>query len=89
MKIELSRNNTFPNDLLVIDGQGRSGKNLISVLLGTMACVGKMRLDSQFDYIPRYWALGKMSDDAAVVALKTEYDEKLYYDSLSRDINFR
>jgi hypothetical protein len=89
MKVSLSRNNTFPNDLIIIDGQGRSGKNLIAVLLGTMNCVGKMRLDSQFDYIPRYWALGKMTEDAAIVALRTEFDEKLYYDSISRDMNFR
>ncbi len=48
-----------------------------------------MRLDSQIDYIPRYWSLGKMTEDAAIVALRTEFDEKLYYESLSRDVNFR
>ena len=30
-----------------------------------------------------------MTDDAAIVALRTEFDEKLYYDSLCRDVNFR
>ncbi len=48
-----------------------------------------MRLDSQFDYIPRYFSLGKLDEDAAVVALQTEIDEKLYYNSISRDVNFR
>jgi len=88
-KINLIRTNTFPNKVVIVDGQGRSGKNLIAVLLSSMNNVGKMRLDSQIDYIPRYWSLGKMTEDAAIVALKTEFDQKLYYDSISRDVNFR
>lgn len=87
--IHLMRNNCFPNDVVIIDGQGRSGRNLIAVLLSSMKSVGKMRLDSQIDYIPRYWSLGKMTEDAAIVALRTEFDEKLYYDAISRDVNFR
>ena len=87
--IHLMRNNCFPNDIVIVDGQGRSGKNLIAVLLSSMKSVGKMRLDSQIDYIPRYWALGKLTEDAAIVALRTEFDEKLYYDAISRDVNFR
>jgi hypothetical protein len=51
--------------------------------------VEKMRLDSQIDYIPRYYFLGKMSEDAAIAALRTEFDEKYYYNWISRDVNFR
>ena len=87
--VHLIRNNCFPNDVVIIDGQGRSGKNLIAVLLSSMKSVGKMRLDSQIDYIPRYWSLGKITEDAAIVSLRTEFDEKLYYDAISRDVNFR
>jgi hypothetical protein len=87
--ITLTRTNTFGNDIIIIDGQGRSGKNLISVLLSTMKRVEKMRLDSQIDYIPRYYFFNKMSFDAAVTALLTEFDEKYYYNSISRDVNFR
>ncbi len=86
---QLVRNNSFENEIVIIDGQGRSGKNLISVLISTMKRTEKMRLDSQFDYIPRYYFMGKMSLDAAVVALRTEADEKHYYNSISRDVNFR
>ena len=64
--VELSRENTFDNEVLIIDGQGRSGKNLISVLLTSMSRVEKTRIDSQVDYIPKYYFLGKMSLDAAV-----------------------
>jgi hypothetical protein len=88
-EVTLVRNNTFENNILIVDGQGRSGKNLIAVLLSTMANVEKMRLDSQIDYIPRYFALGKLSKDAAITALRTEFDEKHYYNSISRDVNFR
>ena len=87
--VELSRENTFDNQVVIIDGQGRSGKNLISVLLTSMPRIEKMRIDSQIDYIPRYYFLGKMSLDAAVTALRTEFDEKYYYNSISRDVNFR
>jgi len=87
--IELLRPNTFKNRIVIIDGQGRSGKNLISVLLSTMTFVEKMRLDSQFDYLPRYYSLGKMTKDAVITALKTEADEKLFYSMISRDVNFR
>lgn len=88
-EITLLRENSFENDVIIVDGQARSGKNLISVLLSTMHKVEKMRLDSQIDYIPRYYFLGKLSFDAAITALKTEFDEKIYYNSISRDINFR
>ena len=88
-EVELRRGNTFGNEVVIVDGQGRSGKNLIAVLLSTMGRVEKMRLDSQIDYFARYYFLGKMSLDAAVIALQTEFDEKHYYNAISRDVNFR
>ena len=88
-EVHLSRNNTYGNQILIVDGQGRSGKNLIAVLLSSLKNVEKMRLDSQIDYIPRYYFLGKMSQDAAIAALRTEFDEKYYYNWISRDVNFR
>lgn len=87
--INLERQNTFGNEIVIVDGQGRSGKNLVSILLSTMDGVEKMRLDSQIDYIPRYYFLGKLSLDAAVTALRLEFDEKYFYNSISRDVNFR
>ena len=88
-EVELQRGNTFGNEVVIVDGQGRSGKNLIAVLLSTMNRVEKMRLDSQIDYFTRYYFLGKMSLDAAVIALQLEFDEKYYYQAISRDVNFR
>lgn len=88
-EVELRRGSTFDNEVIIVDGQGRSGKNLISVLLSTMRRVEKMRLDSQIDYLARYYFLGKMSLDAVVTALQTEFDEKHYYNAISRDVNFR
>jgi hypothetical protein len=48
---DLIRLNTFNNELVIVDGQGRSGKNLVSVLISTMNRVEKMRIDSNFDNI--------------------------------------
>lgn len=87
--IELIRNNTFSSDIVIVDGQGRSGKNMISVILSTMPRVEKMRLDSLLDYVPRYYSLDKMSKNAALMALKIEADEKLYNTMISRSVNFR
>jgi hypothetical protein len=88
-EIELVRDNTFPHDILLIDGQGRSGKNMISVILSTMPRVENMRIDTLLDYVPRYYYLNKMSHDAAVASLKIEMDEKLYNAMISRSVNFR
>ena len=88
-EVELRRGNTFGNEVVIVDGQGRSGKNLIAVLLSTMDRVEKMRLDSQIDYFARHYFLGKMSLDAAVIAIQLEFDEKYYYQAISRDVNFR
>ncbi len=88
-EVNLVRNNVFPYDIVIVDGQGRSGKNMISVILSTMPRVEKMRLDSLLDYVPRYYYLGKMSHDAAVTSLKIEADEKLYNTMISRSVNFR
>jgi hypothetical protein len=87
--VELHRGTNFGNEVVIVDGQGRSGKNLIAVLLSTMNRVEKMRLDSQIDYYVRYYFLGKISLDAAVIALQLEFDEKYYYQAISRDVNFR
>jgi hypothetical protein len=46
------------------------------VLLSTMKKVEKMRLDSNFDNIPRFFYANKISLDAAVTALRVEADEK-------------
>jgi hypothetical protein len=88
-KIELIRNNCFGNKIILIDGQGRSGKNLISVLLSTMNYMEKMTLETNFDNLPRYYKLGKMSKDAAITALRALADEQLFYSIIGRDVNFR
>ncbi len=86
---ELIRPNNLVKKLIIVDGQGRSGKNLIAVLLSAFPSVEKMRLDSQLDYIPRYHALGKLSTDAAIASLRTEVDEKFYYTLIGREVNLR
>jgi len=89
MKLNLVRNNTFDNQIVIVDGQGRSGKNLISISLTAIKKMEKMRLDSFMDYIPRLYYLKKLSPDAAVVCLKLLADQAYYYSSISRDVNFR
>lgn len=87
--IKFIRKNTFPYDILIIDGQGRSGKNMISTILSTMPRVEKMRLDTLLDFVPRFFKTNHMSKNAASTYLKIEADEKLYNTMISRDVNFR
>jgi len=44
--IELVRENIFSCKIVIIDGQGRSGKNMIAEILSTMPRVEKMRFFS-------------------------------------------
>lgn len=88
-QVELVRDNTLVSDFVLVDGQGRSGKAMLGVILSTMRRVEKLRLDTVFDYVPRYYFLGKMSHNAAITALKIEADEKLYNTMISRGVNFR
>ena len=88
-QIKLIRDNTLISEFVLVDGQGRSGKAMLGVILSTMRRVEKLRLDTVFDYVPRYYFLGKMSHNAAITALKIEADEKLYNTMISRCVNFR
>lgn len=87
--MQLTRDNYFQNDVVLIDGQGRSGKNLIALIVSTMKRHEKMNLTSQLDYIGRFYNLEKLSHDAAVVSIRVLIDEKYFYSAIGRDTNFR
>jgi len=87
--IKLIRKNRLAKEIVFADGIGSSGKGMLSQILASFKRVEKQRNDMMFDTIPRFHALGKISDDAAIVAMQTEADQQLYHMMMSRDVNFR
>ncbi|KAF5416488.1 MAG: hypothetical protein C5S38_02780 [Candidatus Methanophagaceae archaeon] len=86
---KLVRNNNLVEKLVIVDGIGRSGKSLMGVTLASMLNVEKERIDAMLDYIPRLYAMNKLSRDAAVTMLRIEVDNRLYDTMISRAVNFR
>ena len=60
-----------------------------SHIISSFKKVEIQRNDYVFDYIPKVYALNKISEDAAISILRTEADSFLYNNMLSRGINFR
>jgi hypothetical protein len=89
MEIKLIRRNRLAKEIVFADGIGSSGKGMLSQILASFERIEKQRNDMMFDTIPRFHALGKISDDAAIVAMQTEADQQLYHMMMSRDVNFR
>ena len=88
-KVNLIRKNRLAKEIVFADGVGSSGKGMLSQILASFERVEKQRNDMMFDTIPRFHALGKITDDAAIVAMQTEADQQLYHTMMSRDVNFR
>jgi len=87
--INLIRNNTYPSDVIFIDGHCSSGKIILSRLLECYKGVEKSKEDYSFYYILSLYRLGKISEDVAITLLKSETDRRLYELYIGRDINFR
>ena len=86
---KLARNNNLIKEFVLCDGVGSSGKGMLSHIISSFKRVEIQRNDYVFDYIPKVYALNKISEDAAISILKTEADSFLYNNMLSRGINFR
>lgn len=86
---KLARNNNLIKEFVLCDGVGSSGKGMLSHIISSFERVEIQRNDYVFDYIPKVYALNKISEDAAISILKTEADSFLYNNMLSRGINFR
>lgn len=86
---KLARNNNLIKEFVLCDGVGSSGKGMLSHIISSFKRVEIQRNDYVFDYIPKVFALGKITEDAAISIMKTEADSFLYNNMISRGINFR
>lgn len=87
--IELVRMNRLCQEIVFADGIGSSGKGMLSHILSSLSRVEKQSNHTPFDYIAYIHWLGKITDDAASLYLKTEADQQMYHIMMSRDVNFR
>ena len=87
--MQLVRNNTFNNDIVIVDGIGSSGKAMLCHILSSFERVEKEQINNLFDAMPRIHAVGGISTDAAITLLRIETDMALYYSMISRGVNFR
>ncbi|MBE3094967.1 MAG: hypothetical protein IMZ52_08030 [Actinobacteria bacterium] len=87
--MKLTRNNTFNNPILLIDGHGGSGKSKVSRVLECFDGVEKSKEDEMFHMILHLHRIGKIEDDVAKVMLNTITDRLTYNQLISREINFK
>ncbi len=83
------RKNHLIQELVMIDGIGRSGKGMLAHMLSCFNRVEKQHDLDMFEWIGRVWSARKISDDAAINLLRLEGDTRLYNSFISRDVNFR
>ncbi len=86
---KVSRELSFSNDLLFIDGSWGTGKSILGPVLGCYKGVEKQKLDHIFEYICTIFDLGEMEKGAAQAILKTYSDIDIFDALISREVNLR
>ena len=85
----LKRNVSLVNKVVLVDGQGRSGKSLLGPVLGSFDSVEVERVDPIYENIALLDNFGKIDRDAAIQLLQLRTDLLLYESMISRNTNFR
>lgn len=76
-------------DLLLVDGVGRSGKVMLAEILTCLERVQKQEYHEFLEYIPLAYKYGKIEKDMAISILRTQMDTELYNGMIGRKINTR
>lgn len=87
---ELVRDNILTQELILLDGIGRSGKAMMGQIMSSFKRVEMLRLDFlDFDYIHHLYRLKKITFDAAKAMLNIAADMMLYNLMIGRSVNYR
>ena len=76
-------------DLLLVDGVGRSGKVMLAEILTCLDRVQKQEYHEFLEYIPLAYKYGKIEKDMAISILRTQMDTELYNGMIGRKVNTR
>lgn len=88
-EFKLTRNNTYDNDILIVDGFGKSGKIIMERILELYEGIDLHIEDEWSQMITRLNSIKKIDDNTAIILLRTIFDRKMYNSSISREINTR
>lgn len=87
--VNLHREVTFTNPILLSDGIGSSGKRLLAHIAGAVDSVEKLTHNPWFETVATLHWLGHLSTESAVALLRTEADRHIYHLMLGREVNLR
>lgn len=85
----LSKENTFKNDIIFIDGMWGSGKSMIAPIIGAMEGVEKQKIEGIYEYLCILINLNKIEVNAAQSLLRIYADMSQYDNLVGREVNFR
>ena len=87
--MEFIRKQTLLNELVLVDGIGRSGKVMLAEIITGFERVEKQDYHEFLEYIPLAYKYNKISKDIAISILKTQFDTELYKNMIGRSVNTR
>ena len=87
--MHLNKQNTFQNDIIIIDGLWGTGKSILGPIISNIVGVEKIKAESLYEYMSWLYHLGKIKKDAAVWMMRTYADSGQYHNRIGREINLR
>jgi hypothetical protein len=87
--MEFERKNLLLNELILVDGIGRSGKVMLAEIITGFERVEKQDFHEFLEYISLAYKYEKIEKDMAISILRTQLDTELYKNMIGRSINTR
>jgi|LWDU01.1.fsa_nt_gi predicted DNA-binding protein YlxM (UPF0122 family) len=87
--MEFKRKYVLLNELILVDGLGRSGKVMLAEIITGFERVEKQNFNVFLEYITLAYKYGKIEKDMAISILKTQFDTELYNNMIGRSVNTR
>jgi len=87
--MEFIRDKNLLNEMILVDGIGRSGKVMLAEIITGFEHVEKQEYNEFLEYISLAYKYNKISKDMAIAILRTQMDTELYNFLIGRGINTR
>ena len=87
--MKFATRNQLLNELILVDGIGRSGKVMLAEIITGFERVEKQDYHEFLEYIPLAYKYNKIEKDIAIAILQTQMDTELYKNMIGRSVNTR
>ena len=87
--MEFERKNILLNEMILVDGIGRSGKVMLAEIITGFERVEKQDYNEFIEYISLAYKYEKIEKSMAISILKTQIDTELYNNMIGRCVNTR